>query len=255
MAACTVVAAVASGITVSATAGAPAVSAPARVGSATSLGERSRGSPRLLGRSAAGRPIRVIESGKAGGARTVLVFGCIHGSECAGMAVARRLAATRPPAGARLVTVPNLNPDGYAAGTRQNGRGVDLNRNFPRGWRALGAPGALHYSGPRPLSEPESQLARRLIIRLRPRVTIWFHQALALVDRSGGDVAIERRYARLTGLPLRRLPPYPGTATRWQNHAFAGTTSFVVELPAGPLSANATRRHAAAIIRLAAATR
>jgi murein tripeptide amidase MpaA len=67
----------------------------------------------------------------------VLVFGCIHGNETAGIAVARALERVR--AGADLWIVPNLNPDGAARGTRQNGRDVDLNRN----WQGrLGSTGA-----------------------------------------------------------------------------------------------------------------
>src|SRR5437899_2676307 len=50
---------------------------------------------------------------------------------------------------------------------------------------------------------------------------------------SRGDVRIERRFASLVRLPLRRLTRYPGSATGWENHALPGTTSFVVELPAG----------------------
>ena len=85
------------------------------------------------------------------------------------------------------------------------------------------------------LSEPESRTAYGLILRLRPRVTIWFHQPLGLVDESGGSLAIERSYAEDVGLPLRRLPRYHGSAASWQNARLPGSTAFVVELPGGPL--------------------
>ncbi len=199
----------------------------------------------VLGQSAEGRPIGAAELGDPSSPRKVLVVGCIHGDECAGIAVARQLERTAPPRGVDLWIVENLNPDGFAAGTRQNGRGVDLNRNFPWTWRPLQGE---YDSGPRPLSEPESRLAYRLILRLRPRTSIWFHQHLRLVDESGGDVSIERRFAGLVGLPVRRLPRYPGSVTTWENHRFPGTTAFVVELPAGRLSARAVTRYAWAIL-------
>ena len=136
-----------------------------------------------LGHSAQGRAIVAVEVGDPHAARKVLVVGCIHGNECAGIAIARRLERMTPPKGVDLWIVESLNPDGYAAGTRVNARGVDLNRNFPWGWQDLeGVTG----SGPAPLSEPESRLAARLILRLRPAVSIWFHQHLNLVDESGG---------------------------------------------------------------------
>ena len=83
---------------------------------------------------------------------------------------------------------------------------------------------------------------------IRPDVTIWYHQAMALVDRSGGRRAVQARYARLVGLPLRRLDPLPGTATRWQNHRFDNSTSFVVELAGGPLTPKQARQHARAVV-------
>jgi protein MpaA len=152
---------------------------------------------------------------------------------------------------AQLVVIPDLNPDGRAAGTRQNARGVDLNRNFPWRWQPIGAPGSLFYSGPRALSEPESRFAHSVIRRTHPSVGIWFHQHENLVDRSGGSVVIEHRYARLVGLPLRKLPRYPGSATGWENHRIKNGTAFVVELPAGRLSARGVERFSDGIRTLA----
>ena len=95
---------------------------------------------------------------------------------------------------------------------------------------------------------------RRLVRRIRPAITVWYHQHLRLVNLSAGaDERIVRRYARAVGLPARILPNYRGTATSWQNHAFPGTSSFVVELPAGPLSRASARRHADAVLDAAAA--
>jgi N-acetylmuramoyl-L-alanine amidase len=206
-----------------------------------------------LGRSVRGRRIDATEIGDPAAHRKLLVFGAIHGDETAGTAIARRLQHARAPANADLWVVRDLNPDGVAAKRRQNAHGVDLNRNFARGWRRLGDRADPRYSGPRPFSEPEARIARALIVRLRPRITIWFHQPLALVDRSGGDIAIERRFADLVGLPLRRIAPLPGTATRWQNHRLPGTTAFVVELPPGRLGAASLRRYTSAALELARA--
>jgi protein MpaA len=178
----------------------------------------------------------------------VLVAGCIHGDECAGLDVVRRLRRSKPRFTVWLL--PNLNPDGLRLGRRQNGRGVDLNRNFPSGWRPGGRRWDPEYPGPRPASEPETQIAMRLIVRLRPRVTIWFHQPHALVRAWSGSVSAARRYAQLAGVPFRRLPWPAGTAPNWQNHRLPGTASFVVELPPGQLSPAAAARYARAVLRL-----
>ena len=55
--------------------------------------------------------------------------------------------------------------------------------------------------------------------------------------------ALERRFAALSGLPLRRLPRYHGSAVTWENHRLPGSTAFVVELPAGPPSGAQLRRY------------
>jgi protein MpaA len=201
--------------------------------------------PAVVGRSRAGRPIRLVEQGEPGAQPRILVVGCIHGDECAAAAVVARLLRA-PVSAIDLWVVPTLNPDGRARGTRQNARGVDLNRNFPAGWRPSER-GSRYWSGPAPGSEPETRAAMRLIDRLRPDVTVWFHQPETNVRSGGGSAALARRYARLVGLPYRALPVPPGAATRWQTARFPGTQAFVVELPPGRLSDADAAGHARAI--------
>jgi len=207
--------------------------------------------PSLTGHSVLGRPITARRLGRAGTGPTVLVVGAIHGNERAGIAIVRRLERDQASRRVQLWVLPDLNPDGVAADTRGNAHGVDLNRNFPWRWRPRTAPGTTYYAGTGPLSEPESRFARLLIARLRPDVTIWFHQSETAVDISSGSRAIEARFARRVALPLRRLVRYPGSATTWQAHRFPKATSFVVELPPGALSANATRAYERAVLALA----
>jgi protein MpaA len=204
-----------------------------------------------IGRSVEGRTITAGNIGSRAAPTKVLVVGCIHGNECAGKAVLRALRDGRRPRGYELWLIGALNPDGARAGTRQNARGVDLNRNFGAGWRPIGQPWDSYHSGRRPWSEPETRAARGFIRRLRPDITIWYHQALALVTRMKRHVRVQRRYARLVDLPLTRLDPLPGTAPRWQNRRFPGRTAFVVELRAGALDSGAASMHAGAVRRVA----
>ncbi len=185
----------------------------------------------VIGRSRMGRPLVARVLGDPAATRKVLVVGCIHGDESAGIAIVRRLRAAHPPAGTALWLLEDVNPDGVAARTRQNAHGVDLNRNFPYAWRPLGRQGDQQYSGPHPLSEPEARAARAFILRVRPQITVWFHQPLGVVDESGGRLAVERRFAHAARLPLRRLTRYPGSVASWEDHRLPGATAFVVELP------------------------
>ena len=216
--------------------------------SATSAAPRPITRTVVLGRSVDGRRIAAVELRASRPGRVVLVVGCIHGSaECAGLAVTRLLLQGPKPTAGDLWIVPDLNPDGRARGTRTNARGVDLNRNFPTGWRRLYQPGDPQYSGPRPLSEPETRIAARLIRRIRPDVTIWYHQPQDVVRAWGPSVEAARRYARQAGARFRLLRWLSGTAPNWQNHAFPGSASFVVEFASGQLRPAVAHRHARAV--------
>lgn len=204
----------------------------------------------LLGRSERGRPIVAFRVGDPSGT-PVLVVGCIHGTECAGIAIARALLHVHT--GLDLWVLPNLNPDGYALGRRQNGRGVDLNRNWSSEWQGGGRPWDTYYPGPRPFSERETRIARNLILRIRPRATIWYHQHMDLVWAWGQSSAAGRIYARASGMRFYHHHWLHGTASNWQNHHLPGTASFAVELPAGTLSPRQVRRHVHAVLALGAA--
>jgi N-acetylmuramoyl-L-alanine amidase len=203
-----------------------------------------------IGHSDEGRPIRALLVGSPRARAKVMVVGTIHGNEQAGRAVVARLRKARPPRGTALWLVDDANPDGSAAGTRHNSRGVDLNRNFPYRWQPQDG---VYESGAGPASEIETQVMQRFIERERPRVTLWYHQALRMVVKSTGDPKLERLYSARSGLPRRSLPRYHGTAISWQNHTFTGDTAFVVELPGGALPAAGVRRHARAVLALARA--
>ena len=204
----------------------------------------------VIGRSVDGRAIHAVETGTRGEPR-ILVVGCIHGNECAGMAVIRALRRRTPPRHADLWLVPTLNPDGRAAGTRQNAHGVDLNRNFAAGWTHHGSPGSTYYSGPRPFSEPETRTAQALVTAIRPKVTIVYHQHLRLVWTSGTSVPLGRTYATMVGLPLYVHRSPGGAASEWIRVRFPRLHAFAVELAAGRLSRGGIRRHVGAVLAMA----
>jgi murein peptide amidase A len=206
-----------------------------------------------LGSSTEGRAIRAVRLGDPASPRKALVVGAIHGNETAGVRVTRALRRRAGVAGVDLWVVDSVNPDGAARGRRQNARGVDLNRNFPRRWRR-GSRGSPYYSGSRALSERESRVVARWIERLRPAATIWYHQPWGMVlTPCSGEARLERSYARLTGMRTGcRGAGLRGTATSWQEHRFPGSSAFVVELPGGGVSAKAARVHARAAALVAA---
>jgi hypothetical protein len=205
-----------------------------------------------FGRSVRGDRLRAVRLGDPNASRKALLVGSIHGDETAGHEIVRILRRRyRDLKGAELWVVKTVNPDGVRANRRQNARGVDLNRNFSYRWTGAAASGA-EDPGPRPFSEPESRAVRRLARRLKPRITIWYHQPWGQVLLPcSGPAPAQRRYARISGLPAKRCrgQHLHGTATSWQNHRSSGT-AFVVELPGGELSNRRARRNARAAARV-----
>jgi len=114
------------------------------------------------------------------GARPILLMGGIHGDEPEGVRLAEDtlqwLKSNK--SGGKVcpwIVIPCLNVDGFAKATRVNGRGVDLNRNYPsRDWSAE-ARAERYFPGASPGSEPEIQAVVELIKTYEPRLVIHCH--------------------------------------------------------------------------------
>lgn len=199
-----------------------------------------------FGRSVLGRPLVVERRGQAGGVR-VLVVGVIHGNEQAGLQVVDLLRSMDLGDGVDLWLLPMVNPDGVADNVRQNANGVDLNRNFPHNWQALGEKGYWEYSGESAASEPEVTATMALAELIVPDFVIWYHQDYFRINPTYGRPGeIRKRYAELVDLPLVTITggTYTGTAGSWVNTVLAPNgASMLVEFGAslrdGEAQANA----------------
>jgi len=184
----------------------------------------------LLGHSFEGREIRATVLGSGG--QSVLIFAVIHGDEPLGAPLVERFTAElrrRPDllGGRRVVVIPVLNPDGLARGTRQNARGVDLNRNFA----------ARNFSrsaerGPYPESEPESRILARAIRQFDPRRILAVHAPFHCVNWDGPAGDLARRMASSSGYELRPSIGYPtpGSLGSYAGHDL-GLATITLELP------------------------
>jgi protein MpaA len=146
--------------------------------------------------------------------RPIVLMGGVHGDEPEGVWLAQRtleFLRTEPQhVRAPWVLVPCLNVDGFARRTRVNGRGVDLNRNYPsRGWSGAFEKERYH-PGPSAGSEPEIQAVVGLLTELRPRLVIHCHSWEPCVVYAGEPARRDaERLARSSGYEARPDIGYP----------------------------------------------
>jgi len=220
---------------------APVQTSPAATGTAP-------GSPverRRIGTSVKNRAIFAYRVGSPTATIKAVVLGNMHGDEPAGVQLARAIIGGEPVLGIDLWVVPTMNPDGLAAHTRQNARGVDLNRN----WGTSGSTQTGRYnSGPHPFSEPETRAMKRFLNLIDPSFVVSFHQPLHGVDSD----QVKNKYLMHRLSVNLNLPTKPftcgtgvchGTMTGWFNfnHSGAGIT---VEFGAAPTRSYLTGRAA-----------
>lgn len=221
---------------------------------------------RQIGTSYQGRPITAYRLGTPGGT-PILAIGAIHGEEQAGIEIVEHIRdAAAIPAGFDVWVVPTINPDGHALGSHGNARGVDLNRNFGPYWEPNDCARTPRYcAGAGPVSEPESQAIATFVDQIRPRMTVWYHGPLNVVDaatRAGvADPAVLWAYAGPAQYPVRTVNCNPtgycvGNATQYMNAGIPGSSAFVVELStnqAGGMSPKGVTNHVAGFFAAAAA--
>src|SRR5215213_7619002 len=189
---------------------------------------RDRGVIRHLsesyGASLEGIPLTVYLPDK--GSAEVVVLASIHGDEAETTVVVSEALRCIPRGDLQAAVILCGNPDGMLRGTRGNGRGVDLNRNFPTSnWsadpvcyksRANDARDIALSPGAEPASEPETRALLSLLERLKPRAVVSLHSALACVDDAGAS-ALGRHLADRCALPfLTEIGyPTPGSMGTW----------------------------------------
>ena len=186
---------------------------------------------KLLGHSVDGRPIIAYELGDPYSRKKALILGEMHGDEPAGVTLVRSILHEKyAVTGMDLWVIPTMNPDGYALHTRQNARGVDLNRNWPDSWRHLTGQ---YYSGPHALSEPETRAMYAFLNWLRPHYLVSLHQPLQGVDTTDGGAthpAFRHRLADNLGLPEKAFRCWSvchGSMTGWFTRHLPGAAITV----------------------------
>jgi murein peptide amidase A len=191
-----------------------------------------------IGVSVKGRPIIATKIGS--GNRRYLFVGMHHGNEPQGgrlLALFRDYLIANPgavPNDAEVWIVPYLNPDGLAADTRWNARGVDLNRNYATAnwgiYDVSGHPFETSYPGIGPFSEPETAAIATLCSNTPFRAMINFHESLGCVYWGGPGQGLAALYGGQVGLPLTvDASPISGTATQWFSDS-TGNSAVTVEL-------------------------
>jgi murein peptide amidase A len=180
-------------------------------------------------KTALGTPIPLVSSQPLSDLRQkrpIVLFGGVHGDEPEGVRLAEETLRALEKWTEKQTLVPwvlisCLNVDGYHARTRVNGRGVDLNRNYPSKDWTPHADKPRYSPGPSAMSEPETAGIVELITDLQPRLLIHCHSWEPCIVATGDSAQADgAALASSSGYELRPEIGYPtpGSLSRYGWH-------------------------------------
>jgi protein MpaA len=164
------------------------------------------------------------------------VLGAVHGDEVEGAHLAKEIfkwLSETTEVDMPLVFVPVVNVDGFKAGTRVNGNGVDLNRNLPSSQWSPEAREEKYFPGKAPLSEPENIFLVELFNKYPPRFILSFHSWYPVINYNGHCKEIADFLASYNKYPIEAdflTHPTPGSLGEFGPQEF-GAPVLTFECP------------------------
>lgn len=150
-----------------------------------------------------------------------------------------------------IIVAPLVAPDSFfkAKPSRTNGRGVDVNRNFPtadwkaeavKRWKQNQGSDKRKFPGHKSASEQETVFQMNLILRYKPNKVISVHAPLSLLDYDGpslkaedgksAKMLLEQMSTKASGYKVSNYPIFPGSLGNWAGKEKKIPT-YTLELP------------------------
>lgn len=195
------------------------------------------------------------ESNPHASENTTLIMCGVHGDEITPIKfcwdLMRELKKNHHFANKQIIIAPLVSPDSFLKPrpTRTNGRGVDVNRNFPtkdwqqfahKKWKENTRGDKRKYPGSHGASEQETIFQMNLILRYSPNKVISVHSPLTILDYDGPSLTankgqsamqlLEEMSRRSSGYKISNYPIFPGSLGNWSGKE-KHIPTYTLELP------------------------